>query len=104
MIKIEFQNTNNFYFELKNKNGNVLFKSVSFVNEDEMKSTISLLKNNPNQSLMFERKTNHQGLFHFNLKSNTGKNIGTSEHYNSEAGMENGIKNLMNAINSDFTE
>jgi len=54
-----------------------------------------LLKENSN----FERKTNHKGEFQFSLKDSDGKIIGHSQNYNSEAGMENGIKNLRSTIN-----
>jgi len=42
----------------------------------------------------FERKTNHTGQFLFNLNDDDGNLIGRSQHYDSEMGMENGIKNL----------
>ncbi|MGB5667196.1 MAG: YegP family protein, partial [Maribacter sp.] len=38
--------------------------------------------------------------FLFSLKNNGGQIIGISELYSSEAGMENGIKNLKNRIAS----
>ncbi len=50
----------------------------------------------------FERKTNHSGAFMFSLKDENGKIVGYSQCYNSEAGMENGIKNLKNKI--DFSD
>ena len=46
----------------------------------------------------FERKTNHSGQFLFNLKDNDGNLIGQSQFYDSEMGMENGIKNLQNRL------
>ncbi len=48
----------------------------------------------------FERKTNTEGKFHFSLKDDDGRIIGHSEPYDSEAGMENGIKNLQEKIQS----
>nr|WP_245224787.1 YegP family protein [Pseudozobellia sp. WGM2] len=46
----------------------------------------------------FERKTNNTGQFFFNLNDDKANLIGTSQLYDSEMGMENGIKNLTNRI------
>jgi len=46
----------------------------------------------------FERTTNHGGDFQFRLKNINGELIGNSLSYSSEAGMENGIKNLRQSI------
>ncbi len=50
------------------------------------------------QSSVFERKTDYNGKFLFILKNSEGKVLGNSMLYNSEAGMENGIKNLKTSI------
>lgn len=42
----------------------------------------------------YERKNSSNGKFHFNLKAANGQIIGTSEMYESAAGMENGIESV----------
>lgn len=95
---MQYHTNNDLSFQFTNKNGDTLFKSISFKNEEEMNGVISTLQKIPNKLKLFERKTNHEGLFLFKLKNDQGQIIGTSEHYNSEAGMENGIKNIITAI------
>ncbi|MBU2996126.1 DUF1508 domain-containing protein [Cellulophaga baltica] len=94
MIKLNTNNLNEYSFKLENEKGITLLKSVSFTNKHELNSVVSNLQTLINTPSKFERKTNNQGDFLFNLKNEQGKIIGTSNNYNSEAGMENGIKNL----------
>jgi hypothetical protein len=98
MLKIETYYIDNPYFEFKNKKGERLFKSISFNNEEEMNATLRSINDTSNKIKLFERKTNHEGLFLFSLKNEKGQIIGTSEQYNSEVGMENGIKNILNNL------
>lgn len=98
MLKLDFHKNNDLTFQIKNKNGATIFNSISFTNEDELRNTLSSINNTNNKMKLIERKTNHEGLFLFNLKNDLGQIIGTSEHYNSEAGMENGIKNMINSL------
>jgi len=87
-----------FEFNLKLQSGNVLLKSEQFTSKDEIHQVISDIKKNVHKGDCFERKTNHQGKFQFALKNPNGKTIGHSTPYDSEAGMENGIKNLQKSI------
>ncbi len=98
MLKIEIYHKDNPYFEFKNKKGDTLFKSISFNTEEEMTATLRSINNTTNKIKLFERNTNHKGLFLFCLKNEKGQIIGTSDQYNSEAGMENGIKNILNNL------
>jgi len=98
MIEIKKRNTATFSFKLKTKSGHTLLKSVEFEKKEEVQQTVNSLKPLCDDSMRFERKTNHDGMFLFNLKNASGQIIGYSQLYNSEAGMENGIKNLKNRI------
>ena len=73
---------------------------MEFTDKDEAQKTVKSLNPIIHNSIRFERKTNHDGLFLFSLKNVNGKVIGHSQLYNSEAGMENGINNLSNRISS----
>ncbi len=100
MIEINKRGTGMFSFNLKTQGGHTLLKSVEFNDEQEAQSIVKSLNPRSENGIRFERKTNHDGMFLFNLKNSGGKLIGQSQLYNSEAGMENGIKNLENTITS----
>ncbi|WP_422079872.1 DUF1508 domain-containing protein [Ulvibacterium sp.] len=106
MISIEKNKGNEYRFILKSESGQTLLSSIAFPNESEVQKSLQTLRNTKNIPVGFERKTDHEGKFLFNLKDNTGSLIGHSERYTSEAGMENGIKNLQNRIHrlSDLGE
>ncbi|MBU3024629.1 YegP family protein [Zobellia galactanivorans] len=65
-----------------------------------MKKAMAQLQGMPVGRGNFERKTNHDGQFLFYLKDANGQILGHSLPYGSEAGMENGIKNLINSLNA----
>lgn len=98
MIEIEKTKDNEYYFRLTSESGQVLLKSVRFNDRKEVEEIFRDLNNIQNKQYAFERKTNHNGKFLFNLKAENGQLIGSSQLYSSEAGMENGIKNLKNSI------
>ena len=68
------------------------------MDKDRMKQAIKMLRTTSITRNNFERKTNLQGRFLFNLKDDDGNLIGSSQLYDSEAGMENGINNLQNRL------
>ena len=87
------QNKNSFEFSVQTEGGQVLMISLEVASLEELESLVDRLKSKK-IPIVFERKTNHKGDFLFNVKNSNGKLIGRSELYNSEAGMENGIRNL----------
>jgi len=98
MIKIERLPTQKYHFEVKSESGTTLLKSISYDTSKLVKEASSdILKQRSNR---IERKTNHNGKFLFSLKNDKGSLIGNSQLYQSEAGMENGIKNLLGRINT----
>ncbi|MBT8182850.1 YegP family protein [uncultured Eudoraea sp.] len=98
MIKINKEDNNTYNFSLSTTNGNTLFYSVGFSSKEEVKNVVSSLNLLDKQHIIIERKTDHDGNFLFNLKNKKGQLIGNSLLYGSEAGMENGIKNLKKRI------
>ncbi|MDO6491562.1 MAG: YegP family protein [Cellulophaga sp.] len=98
MIDIIKKEDNTFTFRLKTKNNIVLLQGNSFNSKEEINNTIKEIKPSINSLNVFERKTAYNGKFLFNLKNLNGKIIGKSQFYSSEAGMENGIKNLKNSF------
>lgn len=100
MIEIKKHTTKDYSFILKSESGHTLLNSVVYANKETVKKVVTSLHAVPKSRNTFERKTNHSGEFLFSLKSENGGIIGSSQLYQSEAGMENGIKNLINRINS----
>ncbi len=100
MIKIHTDTDNTYRFSLKTESGNTLLNSVTFYDKFEMDKVIRKLDTAPLGRNHFEWKTNTDGKFLFSLKDDVGRTIGHSEPYDSDAGMENGIKNLREQIKS----
>jgi len=98
MIEIKKGKNDTYKFKLKTKDGNILLNSVDFESEEEVHQILTNLKTLLERQSIFERRTDHDGNFLFNLKDLNGKVIGKSQRYGSEAGMENGIKNLKKRI------
>lgn len=100
MIKIHPNNEHSYHFSLQTENGDILLISVDFADKMELDKMLRQLETKPLTSSDFERKTTTEGKFLFILKDSDGKPIGRSEAYDSEAGLENGIKNLRERIKS----
>lgn len=100
MIEIEKKGKNNFRFKLKTQSGHTLLKSVAYKNETEIQDTVQYLNTPQQNKIRFERKTNNEGFFLFDIKKSDGQLIGHSQCYTSEAGMENGINNLIHRMDS----
>lgn len=94
MVKIVENNPGDFQFHFISSSGSSLLKSISFPSEADAQAILTKAMANP----VFERGTNHQGKFLITLKTVGGEQIGQSNTYSSEAGMENGIKNLMRSL------
>ena len=94
MIEIEQQKNHKYKLNVKTEGGQVLLTSKAIKARDKLEKIATLLKSSEQTALIFERKTNHQGKFLFSVKDSNGQLLGMSESYTSEAGMENGIKNL----------
>ncbi len=100
MIQIRKESDHTYTFNVQSKEGQTLLHSVPFNDKHLMEQTIARLKEWSNRHASFERKTNYNGKFFFLFNDNDGKLIGNSLFYSSEAGMENGIKNLKNIISN----
>ncbi|MCM4168155.1 hypothetical protein KCTC52924_03711 [Arenibacter antarcticus] len=98
MIRIKQELDHTFSFTLQSESGHNLLQSVPFSDKQKLEWTIATLKELILRHSSFERKTNYNGKFFFLLKDSDGKLIGNSMFYSSEAGMENGIKNIKTSI------
>lgn len=100
MIAITELEEGSFGFRLKNEHDRVLLTSVAVKTTEKVQELIDNLNQEDGNRLRYERKTNHKGDFLFNVKNTAGQLIGKSELYSSEAGMENGIRNLKIVLSS----
>ena len=98
MIELVKINSGDYGFSLKAEDGAKLLHSIAFSSECEVTKIIEQLKSVKPGKTDFERLTNHDGKFFFTLKDENGRRIGQSELYSSEAGMENGIKNVLKRL------
>lgn len=94
MIEVKKKGDSDFQFIVKSPSGRVLLESIPFTDNSSLEATLKDLKTESILTKRFERKTNFDGKFLFNLKNDQGVIVGSSGLYNSEPGMENGIKNL----------
>ena len=94
MMEVIQNKEGSYTVEVKSTSGNVLFQSLSYPSELKAQEVFQQIKDN----VIFERKTNLEGEFEIHLKTENGEVIGRSNPYSSEAGMENGIKNLIKSL------
>ena len=85
-------------FVIKSERGHPLLESVDFPNPAMAQDSVRRLQPQIQNPRCIERKTDHNGQFHFTLRDPEGTVLGHSQAYRSEAGMENGIKNTLNRI------
>ena len=83
-----------FQFMLKAGNGQTILASEGYSAKSSCENGIESVKKNAADDSNYERKNSSSGKFHFNLKAGNGQVIGSSEMYESAAGMENGIESV----------
>ena len=98
MLEIRKEGENTFKFVVRSAQGQALLESVSFEGTKEVHTALKNLKPRVRQPDSFERQTDHEGRFRFALKDSSGRILGRSSPYGSEAGMENGISNTRKSI------
>lgn len=84
-------------FRVISQSGQVVFNSSVFPDKQKIRSVIKSYSGLLTKPGVVERRTNHQGKFLFCLK-NKGGVVGKSTLYESEAGMENAIKNFQTLL------
>ena len=87
---------NDFQFNLKAGNGQVILTSQGYTTKTSCESGIESVKTHSQDDSKYERNTAKDQRFYFNLKAGNGQVIGTSQMYESGSGMENGIASVKN--------
>lgn len=94
MIEFENDKTGGCRFLLRSPSGADIFKSSLFDSELKARNIVQEISADP----IIERKTNYQGKFVMDVRTKDGVLVGRSKTYTSEAGMENGIKNVTSIL------
>ncbi|MBB4805416.1 uncharacterized protein YegP (UPF0339 family) [Chryseobacterium defluvii] len=91
---ISKRTNDDFQFNLKAGNGQVILTSQGYGSRSACENGIESVRTNSGSDSNFERKTASDDRCYFNLKAGNGQVIGTSQMYESENGMENGIESV----------
>src|ERR1700741_2804835 len=82
------------HFNLKAGNGQIILSSEMYESRSAAEGGIASVQKNAGDDGRYERKTSSNGKSFFNLKSSNGQVIGSSEMYESDSAMENGIESV----------
>ncbi len=91
---IKKRKNDEFQFTLVAGNGQTILTSEGYNNKGGCNNGIESVRTNSQDDSKYDRKTSTNGKAYFNLKAANGQIIGTSELYESEAGLENGIASV----------
>ena len=83
-----------FQFVLLAANGQVILTSEGYSNKAACIAGIDSVKKNAPLPDRYNRKNTSSGKYHFTLTSTNGQAIGSSQVYESQSGMENGIASV----------
>lgn len=83
-----------YQFNLKANNNQVILASEGYTTLSACLAGIQSVKENSSDDSAFDRMSSSNGKCYFNVKALNGEIIGTSELYESRAGMETGINSV----------
>jgi len=94
--KFELKQAKNeqFYFNLKASNGQIILKSEMYKAKTGAKNGIESVKKNSASDERYDRRKSKKGDSYFVLLAANNQVIGQSEMYSSASAMENGIKSV----------
>jgi len=92
MFCIEKDKNNKYVFHLKSDDKHIIASSKAYSDISMIKDEIDYIANNTNLDRIYERKTNKDGKFYFNILDPKLDTAAASQLYNSKVGLENGIK------------
>lgn len=93
-FSIAKSNDNQFMFQLKDGQEQVLFTSTLFATLSEAKAAIEALKDRATSFPNFERKKSPTNEMYFIVKTDDGRVIGSSEKHSSIPALENSITDV----------
>jgi uncharacterized protein YegP (UPF0339 family) len=83
-----------FQFNLKAGNGQTILVSEGYTSKTNCENGIESVRKNSQDEKRYDRKKSTNGKHYFNLKASNGQIIGSSEMYETESSMENGIASV----------
>lgn len=92
MFLIEKSEDKNYIFHLQSDENHSIASSKQYENLAEIEKEINYISENTNLDRIYERKTNKEGKFYFQILDPNLSTAAVSQLYNSKAGLENGIK------------
>ena len=92
MFCIEKDNNNDYVFHLKSDDKHIIASSKPYSEISVIKQEIDYIIKNTNSDRIYERKTNKEGQFYFNILDTDLNTLAFSQLYTSKAGLENGLK------------
>jgi uncharacterized protein YegP (UPF0339 family) len=87
-----------FMFNLKAANGEIVLTSQTYASRGSAILGVESVRKNAAQAARFERKVAKNGSAYFVLMASNGKQIGRSETFSSESGMENAIASIRKSV------
>ena len=93
-FEIKKSSDNQFYFNLKAGNGEIILTSEMYRAKSSAENGITSVKTNAPIDSRYDRKTTTNGQFYFNLKAANGEVIGKSEMYTTSSARDNGIESV----------
>lgn len=104
-FEIKKRKNNEFQFDLKASNGQIILTSEGYTTKENCKNGIESVKKNSQIDSRYEKLEAKNGKPYFNLKASNGQVIGTSEMYESVAARDNGIASVKkNAPDADVVD
>lgn len=101
-FEIKKDKSDQFRFNLKASNGQVILSSEAYKTKASCDNGIASVRKNSQDDAKYDRKTAKDGSPYFNLKASNGQVIGASQMYSNASAMENGIasvkKNAADAV------
>lgn len=85
---------NQFYFSLKANNGEIILRSEGYKTRSSCVNGIESVRKNAVLDARFAPGTSKSGKPYFNLKAGNHQVIGTSETYETEKAMRNGMESV----------
>lgn len=102
---ISSRSNGEFQFNLKADNGQVILNSEGYKTKAACNNGVESVKKNSQSQGNFEKLVAKNGKHYFNLKAGNGQIIGTSQMYEGEDGMVNGLASVLkNAHNADVVD
>ncbi|WP_326983370.1 YegP family protein [Chryseobacterium sp. MYb264] len=101
---ISKRTNDDYQFNLKAGNGQVILTSQGYSTKVSCQKGIESVKKNSQDDSKFERNKAKDNRCFFSLKASNGQIIGTSQMYESDNGMENGIDSVKNNAPNAYVE